>query len=405
MPLRFFDKISRKTTALLMFGIFLFSSTQAAELSDIQKQIKLQEEKIAAQKQEQDKLQSNLRDQEMQISNALTELRQTETDLQETRKIINETNKQIKQLEKQEQQQKAKLAKQIDSIYRSGNPSAVIEHLISNDAQKADRMKVYYQHMNQARMALIADLKATRAQLTEQKDSLATQQKSQQSRLLEKRKQQQDLQKARNERQSTLTQLNRSLTRDQNKLERLKANESALQREINRAEKDSNEQVEREREALAQKTQREEQKNNKPYEPTEQEQRATRPGSGLQGKYGYPVAGRIVTKFGSTQVGELKWKGIVINANAGAPVKAIADGRVILSNWLQGYGLVVVVDHGKGDMSLYGYNQSVAVKTGTVVRAGQKIAEVGSSGGQGRSSLYFEIRRQGNAVNPLNWLK
>ena len=108
MPLRFFDKISRKTTALLMFGIFLFSSAQAAELSDIQKQIKLQEEKIAAQKQEQDKLQSNLRDQEMQISNALTELRQTETDLQETRKIINETNKQIKQLEKQEQQQKAK---------------------------------------------------------------------------------------------------------------------------------------------------------------------------------------------------------------------------------------------------------------------------------------------------------
>ena len=254
-------------------------------------------------------------------------------------------------------------------------------------------------------MALIADLKATRAQLTEQKDSLATQQKSQQSRLLEKRKQQQDLQKARNERQSTLTQLNRSLTRDQNKLERLKANESALQREINRAEKDSNEQVEREREALAQKTQREEQKNNKPYEPTEQEQRATRPGSGLQGKYGYPVAGRIVTKFGSTQVGELKWKGIVINANAGAPVKAIADGRVILSNWLQGYGLVVVVDHGKGDMSLYGYNQSVAVKTGMLVRAGQKIAEVGSSGGQGRSALYFEIRRQGNAVNPLNWLK
>ena len=78
---------------------------------------------------------------------------------------------------------------------------------------------------------------------------------------------------------------------------------------------------------------------------------------------------------------------------------------MILANWLQGYGLVIVVDHGKGDMSLYGYNQAVSVKTGTLVRSGQKIAEVGSSGGQGQSALYFEIRRQGNAVNPLSWLQ
>ena len=83
---------------------------------------------------------------------------------------------------------------------------------------------------------------------------------------------------------------------------------------------------------------------------------------------------------------------------------AIADGRVILADWLQGYGLVVVVEHGKGDMSLYGYNQSALVSVGTQVRAGQPIALVGSSGGQGRPSLYFEIRRQGQAVNPQPWL-
>ena len=75
-------------------------------------------------------------------------------------------------------------------------------------------------------------------------------------------------------------------------------------------------------------------------------------------------------------------------------MKAIADGRVIPADWLQGYGLVVVVEHGKGDMSLYGYNQSALVSVGTQVRAGQPIALVGSSGGQGRPSLYFEIRRR-----------
>lgn len=85
---------------------------------------------------------------------------------------------------------------------------------------------------------------------------------------------------------------------------------------------------------------------------------------------------------------------MVIAASEGTEVRAIADGRVILADWLQGYGLVVVVEHGKGDMSLYGYNQSALVSVGTRVRAGQPIALVGSSGGQGRPSLYFEIRRQ-----------
>ena len=104
-------------------------------------------------------------------------------------------------------------------------------------------------------------------------------------------------------------------------------------------------------------------------------------------------------------MGELRWKGIVIAAGAGTPVKAIADGRVILANWLQGYGLMVIVKHGESDLSLYGYNQSVAVKEGQLVKAGQKLGEVGNSGGQSKNGLYFEIRRKGVAVNPLGWLR
>ncbi len=96
---------------------------------------------------------------------------------------------------------------------------------------------------------------------------------------------------------------------------------------------------------------------------------------------------------------------MVIQAGAGTAVKAIASGRVILADWLQGYGQVVVIDHGNGDMSLYGYNQSVSVRKGARVQAGQTIASVGNSGGQSRSALYFEIRRKGVAVNPLKWVQ
>lgn len=95
---------------------------------------------------------------------------------------------------------------------------------------------------------------------------------------------------------------------------------------------------------------------------------------------------------------------MVIAAPEGSEVHAIADGRVLLADWLQGYGLVVVIEHGKGDMSLYGYNQSALVNVGAQVKAGQPIALVGDSGGQGQSALYFEIRRQGQAVNPRPWL-
>lgn len=118
----------------------------------------------------------------------------------------------------------------------------------------------------------------------------------------------------------------------------------------------------------------------------------------------WPVRGPLLHRFGDSISGELRWKGMVIGAPEGTQVKAVADGRVLLADWLQGYGLVVVVEHGKGDMSLYGYNQSALVNVGDQVKAGQPVALVGNSGGQERPGLYFEIRRQGRTVNPQPWL-
>src|SRR5699024_2353422 len=114
--------------------------------------------------------------------------------------------------------------------------------------------------------------------------------------------------------------------------------------------------------------------------------------------------GPTLHRYGDQLQGELRWSGRVSGASEGTEAKAIADGPGILADWLQGCGLVAVLEHGKGAMSRHGYNRSPAVSVGSQVRAGQPIALVGSSGGQGRPSLYFEIRRQGQAVNPQPWL-
>ncbi|MFD1805938.1 murein hydrolase activator EnvC [Pasteurella oralis] len=404
------DKYKMRKILTVLFGgcLCVAISVQANDLSQIQKQIKQQEQKIAEQKKEQQKLQSTLKTQENQINNVIGQLRQTEIDLKEIRKQINETDKQIRRLEQQEKEQKQKLAKQLDSAYRSGANPSTLERMLSDEAKNADRMKQYYAHINQVRVALIDELKATQTQLAKDKELIIEQQKAQQTQLSIQKKQQQELQKVQQERQSTLNQLNRNLSRDETRLETLRANENALRQEIQRAEQAARQQEQREREAYAQKKQAEEKKTQKPYKPTAQEKQLMVSASGLgkpNKQYVYPVVGKILNSFGSIQMGELRWKGMVISAAAGTTVKAIADGRVILASWLQGYGLMVIVKHGENDLSLYGYNQSVTVKEGQFVKAGQKIAEVGTSGGQSQSGLYFEIRRKGVAVNPVGWLK
>lgn len=174
-------------TALFCAVVFSFS-VHGNDLSKIQLQIKQQEQKIAEQKREQNKLQSTLKNQETQINGVLGQLRQTEAELKEIRRLMTETDKQIKQLEKQEKDQKDKLAKQVDAMYRAGVNPSTFEKLLSEDAQKAERMKVYYEHMNLARLELIEDLKATQLRLEQDKTLIQSQQKEQQSQLAAQKK-------------------------------------------------------------------------------------------------------------------------------------------------------------------------------------------------------------------------
>lgn len=130
-----------------------------------------------------------------------------------------------------------------------------------------------------------------------------------------------------------------------------------------------------------------------------------RPFAQRRGALPWPLAGALLTGFGGKLPDGRAAEGWLIAGTAGAEVRAISHGRVAFADWLKGYGLIVIVDHGDGWMSLYAHNDALLKDAGDWVRAGDPVASVGSSGGQGRAALYFELRQNSKPVDPRNWLQ
>ena len=379
------------------------------QLKSIQADIVSKEKAVRQQQQQRSALLAQLKTQEEAIAAAARKLRDTQNTLADLNKQVDAMNASIARLEKQKAVQERNLAAQLDAAFRQGEHTGIQLILSGEESQRGQRLQAYFGYLNQARQDTIAELKQTSDEVASQKAELEEKQSQQQTLLYEQKAQQAKLEQARNERKKTLSGLESSIQAGQQQLSELRANESRMRGRIAQAEAAARARADREaREAQAVRDrQQDASRKGTTYKPSESERSLMSRTGGLgspRGQAYWPVRGPTLHRYGEPLQGELRWKGMVIGASEGTEVKAIADGRVILADWLQGYGLVVVVEHGKGDMSLYGYNQSALVSVGTQVRAGQPIALVGSSGGQGRPSLYFEIRRQGQAVNPQPWL-
>ncbi|CNL17783.1 cell wall endopeptidase%2C family M23/M37 [Yersinia enterocolitica] len=383
------------------------------QLKTLQQDIAEKEKSVQQQKQQRSSLLDQLKQQENTIAQASRSLRETQGTLTTLDKEISSLTASIAKLQSQQSQQQNILSKQLDAAFKQGQHSGLQLILSGEESQRSERILAYFSYLNEARQQSIEELKQTRTDLSAEKKALEQKQNQQKSLLDEQKNQQQKLEQARTARKKTLTSLEASLEKDQQGLAELKLNESRLRDQIAKAEREAKARAEREakeaarvREQVKAKEQQAK-KTGSSYKPSESERSLMARTGGLgrpDGQAVWPVRGNVSHRFGESLQGELRWKGMVISAPEGSEVKAIADGRVLLADWLQGYGLVVVIEHGKGDMSLYGYNQSALVNVGAQVKAGQPIALVGTSGGQGEPSLYFEIRRQGQAVNPQPWL-
>jgi septal ring factor EnvC (AmiA/AmiB activator) len=126
--------------------------------------------------------------------------------------------------------------------------------------------------------------------------------------------------------------------------------------------------------------------------------------SALKGKLRLPVRGSVTNRFGHTRQEGSTWKGLFIRAPQGSDIKAIAGGRVVFADWMRGFGNLLIVDHDGGYLSIYAYNDAVLKEVGDSVRGGDSIATAGNSGGNEQSGLYFELRHEGQPIDPLKWV-
>ncbi|WP_094107416.1 murein hydrolase activator EnvC [Lonsdalea populi] len=379
------------------------------QLKSLQQNIAAKEKSVTEQQQRRSALLEQLKRQEQSISQSSRQLRETRGTLESLAQEIKTLNASIAKLQSRQKTQEQLLSQQLDAAFRQGQHSGIQLILSGEESQRRERILAYFGYLNQARQESIAHLQQTRTDLAQQKQALGDRLARQQSLLSEQQQQQKTLEQAQGERQKTLSTLESTLEKDRQQLTELRQNEARLRDKIARAEREARARAEREAREAARVREKEDKakRSGTRYTPTDSERSLMARTGGLgrpDGQAYWPIRGQTLHRYGEPLQGELRWKGLVIGAPEGSEVKAIDDGSVLMADWLQGYGLMVVIEHGKGDMSLYGYNQSALVSVGDKVKAGQAIALVGTSGGQSQPALYFEIRRQGQAVNPLPWL-
>lgn len=343
---------------------------------------------------------AELRQADAKVARASRQLAEAEQALATQDQALAEVRQRSDALEQQIQTHRGKLASLLRNSQRQGNHSAL--KLLLSQEQLADSQRVltYHRYLQQQRIGLLETINADLAQA----QALTLEAEQLQASLLEKREQQRQLNaqlvRERREQRQTLASLNEQHARSQSR-------EAALSKDVRSLETVlANLRAQAARTAAAQQRREAVRARNsgQARESTPRTAPAARSGVRVGGG-AWPLSGTLVSRFGTRQSDGRRNSGILIEAAAGTPVTAVAEGKVVYSDWMTGYGMILIIDHGNGYMSLYAHNESLLRDTGSQVRRGEAVARVGNSGGQGRNALYFELRRNGQPVDPASWLQ
>jgi len=377
------------TLLLCLLTNSAFASKQD-ELDNLRKRITNLQQELEKTSESKSEAADSLRKSERAISNSnrkLAELAQQQIEAEST---LGQLQMQGNQLEKAMQGQQTLLGKLLYQQYLGGRQEYLKMLLNNRDPNQMARDIVYYEYIARSRAAWLHNLRdnldqlhTVTAQTKQKSDEIASLQAEQSSQRL-------TLEKEKITHQQVLQKIALQLKQQRNEIGRLQRDENSLAQLVAKLSR-----------ILAQpKSKNLFSNNNLPDNRFDGS-----PFERLKGKLALPVKGIVSNKFGSTRPDStVQWKGLFVKASSNQPVKAVAAGRVVFADWLRGFGNLLILDHGKGYMSLYGNNETLFKQVGDVLRGGDTIAAVGNSGGNEESGLYFELRHEGQPMDPMKWI-
>jgi len=315
---------------------------------------------------------------EQEIGRLTRERRELREQSREQQQRLDQLGEEESELTRVLESQRESLKKQIRAAWMEGDAPAVKVLLNEIDPDKIARTMTYYEYLSrdtierlEAFAANLRQLKETQKQVTAGRLRLAELEENVADR-------QQKLSSSKKEREQTLAALEADISDRRNEREELEADRKRLAKLLKEVE-----------EAIA-------------SIPTPNE---SDPFGSLKDKLPWPADGTIASRFGDSYAGgKLRYNGLLINTPEESDVKAVHYGRVVFANWLRGFGLITILDHGDGYMTLYGHSSSLFTSPGDWVEAGEAIAQAGRTGGTEDPAVYFEIRHNGKPDNPLRWL-
>ncbi|MDH3777415.1 MAG: peptidoglycan DD-metalloendopeptidase family protein [Gammaproteobacteria bacterium] len=379
--------LSRTLTTLLLLGLAATAPAQDSdgeltkvkeqELEEVRERISELKQSMDAAAEERDRLTGELQEIDIAISEQRMRIADIERDQKYTANKKQKLDQELADREEHLDKESEALAAQVRTAYMTGSQEKIKLLLNQRDPATLGRLMAYYRYLNDYRaenieavVEQIRKLDELRAQIAAEEARLATLSRARYDELGR-------LHNSQENRKTLLASLRKRMANEGQEVDRLAAQEKDLTRLI--AELTS---------ILSD------------YPITSEQ-----PFSEHKGKLTWPVAGPLLHDFGQPRVGgSIKWNGVVLGAPRGREVRAVYHGRVAFADWLAGMGLLVIVDHGEGYMTLYGYNETILKNTGDWVAPGDVIATVGESGGQSEAGLYFELRRGTKPENPRRWV-
>ncbi len=374
--------------ALLIGTVFSLSvlgnAAQGADDEARLRQLRSDIERLnsAIQKNQADKhtAESQLQLTEMRIGKLLAAIRQLDKKLAAQDQHLVELNSSQQQIVHQLKSHQRDLAQQLRAAYVMGQQPYLRLLLNLRDPAQVSRSLGYYKYIHTARLQQIDTTQSALREIQTLQREIESQQQTLQSTREQRLKDQQQLDQDRQQRQHVVAGLSTQITDQRGQLTRLEEDEKRLLGLLTDL-----------------------QANPVSLDIPELKQR---PFKSLKGQLPWPTIGSMLARYGTPRPGNaLKWQGLLIGTQQGAAVHAVAHGQVIFADWLRGFGLLIIIDHGEGYMSLYAQNESLYKETGDWVSGNDVIASVGNSGAARQDGLYFEIRQRGKPNNPLIWLQ